>query len=49
MVRPERWENVPEAVHALPSVYGHLVTFLAGAHACIGFRFSVIEYVMPHA
>ncbi|KAI9452898.1 cytochrome P450 [Lactarius psammicola] len=41
--RPERWESVPEAVHALPSVYGHLVTFIAGAHACIGYRFSVVE------
>ncbi|KAI9443955.1 cytochrome P450 [Lactarius indigo] len=41
--RPERWESVPEAAHALPSVYGHLVTFIAGAHSCIGYRFSVVE------
>ncbi|KAF8267241.1 cytochrome P450 [Lactarius quietus] len=41
--RPERWENVPEAAHAIPSVYGHLMTFIAGAHSCIGFRFSVVE------
>ncbi|KAI9443950.1 cytochrome P450 [Lactarius indigo] len=41
--RPERWESVPEAAHALPSVYSHLVTFIAGAHACIGYRFSVVE------
>jgi hypothetical protein len=47
MVRPERWENVPEAAHALPSVYGHLMTFIAGSHGCIGFRFSVVEYVVP--
>ncbi len=47
MVRPERWESVPEAAHALPSVYGYLVTFIAGSHACIGYRFSVVEYVMP--
>jgi len=32
-------------VKALPSVYGHLVTFIAGAHACIGYRFSVVECV----
>ena len=32
-------------MNGLPSVYGHLVTFLAGAHACIGYRFSVTEYV----
>jgi len=41
--RPERWEDVPEAAKALPSVYGHLLTFIAGAHACIGYRFSVVE------
>ncbi|KAH9005440.1 cytochrome P450 [Lactarius hatsudake] len=41
--RPERWESVPEAAHALPSVYGHLLTFIAGTHACIGYRFSVVE------
>ncbi|KAH8977228.1 cytochrome P450 [Lactarius akahatsu] len=41
--RPERWESVPEAAHAVPSVYGHLATFIAGAHACIGYRFSVVE------
>ncbi|KAH9980693.1 cytochrome P450 [Russula compacta] len=41
--KPERWEDVPEAVNGLPSIYGHLVTFIAGAHACIGYRFSVIE------
>jgi cytochrome P450 len=41
--RPERWDDVPEAVNALPGIYGHLMTFIAGAHACIGYRFSVIE------
>ncbi|KAI9458493.1 cytochrome P450 [Russula earlei] len=41
--RPERWEYVPEMANGLPSVYGHLVTFIAGAHACIGFRFSVMQ------
>jgi len=30
-------------VNGLPSVYGHLVTFIAGAHACIGYHFSIIE------
>ncbi|KAI0280140.1 cytochrome P450 [Russula aff. rugulosa BPL654] len=41
--RPERWDDIPDAVKGLPSVYGHLMTFIAGAHACIGYRFSVIE------
>ena len=45
-IRPERWENVPEEAHALPSVYGHLMTFIAGPHSCIGCRFSVAEYVV---
>ncbi|KAH9973118.1 cytochrome P450 [Lactifluus volemus] len=41
--RPERWENLPEAVHGFPSVYGHLSTFIAGPRACIGYRFTVAE------
>ncbi|KAH9965560.1 cytochrome P450 [Lactifluus volemus] len=41
--RPERWENLPEAVHGFPSVYGHLSTFSAGPHACIGYRFTIAE------
>jgi hypothetical protein len=43
--RPERWDDVPDAANGLPSVYGHLMTFIAGAHACIGYRFSVTECV----
>ncbi|KAI0028886.1 cytochrome P450 [Vararia minispora EC-137] len=41
--RPERWENLPESAHTLPSVYSNLLTFNAGPHACIGFRFSNAE------
>ncbi|KAI9460714.1 cytochrome P450 [Russula earlei] len=41
--RPERWENVPESVNALPGVYAHLATFIAGARSCIGFRFSIVQ------
>ncbi|KAI0045156.1 cytochrome P450 [Auriscalpium vulgare] len=41
--RPERWDNVPESVQAIPSVYSNILTFIAGAHACIGYRFSVVE------
>ncbi|KAF8491338.1 cytochrome P450 [Russula emetica] len=41
--RPERWDDTPDAVNGLPSVYGHLMTFIAGTHACIGYRFSVTE------
>ncbi|KAF5344244.1 hypothetical protein D9758_012354 [Tetrapyrgos nigripes] len=41
--KPERWEKVPEAVQAIPGVWGNLLTFLGGARACIGYRFSLIE------
>ncbi|KAF8270004.1 cytochrome P450 [Lactarius quietus] len=41
--RPERWEAIPEPVKSLPGVFSNLLTFLAGAHACIGYRFSIIE------
>ncbi|KAJ7511115.1 cytochrome P450 monooxygenase [Mycena galericulata] len=41
--KPERWEQVPEAVHAIPGVWANLLTFLAGSYNCIGFRFSLAE------
>ncbi len=27
-------------------MWGHLLTFLGGPHACIGYRFSLVEYVI---
>ncbi|KAL0577109.1 hypothetical protein V5O48_004862 [Marasmius crinis-equi] len=41
--KPERWENLPEAVTAIPGVWGNMMTFLGGPHACIGWRFSIVE------
>ena len=41
--RPERWQNIPEAVSRIPGVWGHLLTFLGGPRACIGYRFSLVE------
>ncbi|KAJ7260121.1 cytochrome P450 [Mycena rebaudengoi] len=41
--KPERWEHVPDAASAIPSVWAHLLTFLAGPRNCIGFRFSIAE------
>ncbi|KAH9974279.1 cytochrome P450 [Lactifluus volemus] len=41
--RPERWENIPEAVKSMPSIFSNLLAFLAGPHACIGYRFAIIE------
>ncbi|KAJ7191866.1 cytochrome P450 [Mycena pura] len=42
-ISPERWDDIPEAASAIPSVWGNLLTFLAGPHNCIGFRFSIVE------
>ncbi|KAJ3878551.1 cytochrome P450 [Lentinula edodes] len=41
--KPERWDNLPAAVSSIPGVWGNLLTFLGGARACIGYRFSLVE------
>ncbi|OCH85826.1 cytochrome P450 [Obba rivulosa] len=41
--RPERWEKLPEGAANIPGVWGHILTFLGGPRACIGFRFSLVE------
>ncbi|KXN81489.1 putative cytochrome P450 6a13 [Leucoagaricus sp. SymC.cos] len=44
--KPERWlKSLPETVAAahIPSVYSHLMTFLGGSRACIGFKFAQLE------
>ncbi|KAI0039550.1 cytochrome P450 [Auriscalpium vulgare] len=40
---PDRWDSIPDKVQEIPSIFSHLLTFIAGAHACIGYRFSIIE------
>ncbi|KAK1215344.1 hypothetical protein PQX77_022050 [Marasmius sp. AFHP31] len=41
--KPERWENLPEAVTSIPGVWGNMMTFLGGPHGCIGWRFTIVE------
>ncbi|KAF9815448.1 hypothetical protein IEO21_04619 [Rhodonia placenta] len=41
--KPERWESIPDAVQTIPGVWANMMSFLGGAHSCIGFRFSVVE------
>ncbi|KAI0359045.1 cytochrome P450 [Trametes cingulata] len=44
--RPERWlEGLPKEVEDahVPGVYSHLMTFIGGSRACIGFKFAQVE------
>ncbi|KAJ7737736.1 cytochrome P450 [Mycena metata] len=41
--RPERWEKISERAKVIPGIWADLMTFFAGPHNCIGFRFSIIE------
>ncbi|KAI0373129.1 cytochrome P450 [Pilatotrama ljubarskyi] len=43
---PERWmKPLPRALEEarIPGVYSHLMTFIGGGRACIGFKFSQLE------
>ncbi|KAJ7914920.1 cytochrome P450 [Mycena leptocephala] len=41
--KPERWKHVPKGAIDIPGVWANLLTFFAGPHNCIGFRFSLVE------
>ncbi|KXN82787.1 Cytochrome P450 3A6 [Leucoagaricus sp. SymC.cos] len=44
--KPERWLSpLPETVVEahMPGIYSHLMTFMGGSRACIGFKFSQLE------
>lgn len=49
--KPDRWlSGVPAAASTVPNVFANLMTFLSGPHACIGYRFSIIEMkILLHA
>ncbi|KZO99257.1 cytochrome P450 [Calocera viscosa TUFC12733] len=40
---PERFRDLPKEASAIPGGYSHMMTFLGGQRACIGYRFSIIE------
>jgi len=41
--KPERWEAIPDTVEHMPGVWSHMMSFLGGARACIGYRFALVE------
>jgi hypothetical protein len=41
-IRPERWDNLTEAAKAMPGVYSHTLSFLAGPNP---FLFSLSLYL----
>ena len=39
---PERWNDLPEAVTALPGLYNHMLTFSAGPRVSVPHLFILI-------
>ncbi|KIJ41087.1 hypothetical protein M422DRAFT_60506 [Sphaerobolus stellatus SS14] len=42
--KPERWLNLPDKASDIPGLIPGLLSFLAGPRACIGYRFSMVEF-----
>ncbi|KAG9013822.1 hypothetical protein FRB94_000802 [Tulasnella sp. JGI-2019a] len=40
---PERFENLPDTVSEVPTLYGNTLSFNYGARGCIGWRMAVLE------
>ncbi|KAJ7272933.1 cytochrome P450 [Mycena rebaudengoi] len=40
---PERWESATPIFTNIPGVWAHMLTFLGGPRACIGYRFALVE------
>ena len=38
--------NPPTSINQIPGIWGNTLSFLGGPRACIGYRFSVIEYAL---
>ncbi|KAJ7302399.1 cytochrome P450 [Mycena albidolilacea] len=47
--KPERWENLPDAVSLVPGVWANLLTFFAGTTNCIGFRVKALLFTLIRA
>lgn len=46
MWNPDRWMVDPSAaIKQIPGQWGNILAFSGGLHGCIGYKFSIIEYV----
>jgi cytochrome P450 len=43
--KPTRWEGAGTLPAGIPGVWGNTMSFLGGSRACIGFKFSLYEWV----
>lgn len=43
--RPERFNNLPQPVLEVPTMFGNQMTFSGGAKGCIGWRLAILECV----